>query len=54
MSDDSKQKDNLFSTWRRATFDPEAPSLGEFLGDMRWGLDLLFAQGDFVAVPGPP
>src|ERR1700733_7194618 len=35
-----------------ATFDPEAPSLGEFLGDMRWGLDLLFAQGDFVAVPG--
>ena len=34
------------------TFDPEAPSLDEYLGDMRWGLDLLFDQGDFVAVPG--
>ncbi len=32
--------------------DPEAPSLDEYLGDMRWGLDLLLAQGDFVAVPG--
>jgi phenylpropionate dioxygenase-like ring-hydroxylating dioxygenase large terminal subunit len=35
-----------------ANLDPEAPSLGEFLGDMRWGLDLLLAQGDLVAVPG--
>jgi phenylpropionate dioxygenase-like ring-hydroxylating dioxygenase large terminal subunit len=34
------------------TFDPEAPSLDEFLGDMRWGLDLLLDQGDLVAVPG--
>jgi phenylpropionate dioxygenase-like ring-hydroxylating dioxygenase large terminal subunit len=34
------------------TFDPEAPPLEEFLGDMRWGLDLLLNQGDFVAVPG--
>lgn len=33
------------------TFDPQAPSLEEYLGDMRWGLDLLFDQGDFVAVP---
>jgi phenylpropionate dioxygenase-like ring-hydroxylating dioxygenase large terminal subunit len=35
-----------------ATFDPEAPSLDEFLGDIRWGLDMLFDQGDLVAVPG--
>jgi phenylpropionate dioxygenase-like ring-hydroxylating dioxygenase large terminal subunit len=35
-----------------ATFDPEAPSLEEYLGDMRWGLDLLFMQGDLVALPG--
>jgi phenylpropionate dioxygenase-like ring-hydroxylating dioxygenase large terminal subunit len=34
------------------TFDPQAPSLGEYLGDMRWGLDMLFEQGDLVAVPG--
>ena len=34
------------------TFDPEAPSLEEFLGDMRWGLDLLLDQGDLVAAPG--
>jgi phenylpropionate dioxygenase-like ring-hydroxylating dioxygenase large terminal subunit len=34
------------------TFDPEAPSLEEYLGDMRWGLDLLLDQGDMVAVPG--
>lgn len=33
-------------------FDPEAPSLEEYLGDMRWGLDLLLMQGDYVAVPG--
>lgn len=33
-------------------FDPEAPSLEEYLGDMRWGLDLLLDQGDMVAVPG--
>lgn len=33
-------------------FDPEAPSLEEYLGDMRWGLDLLLDQGDLVAVPG--
>jgi phenylpropionate dioxygenase-like ring-hydroxylating dioxygenase large terminal subunit len=34
------------------TFDPEAPSLDEYLGDMKWGLDLLLAQGDLVVVPG--
>jgi len=34
------------------TFDPEAPSLDSYLGDMRWGLDLLLDQGDLVAVPG--
>jgi phenylpropionate dioxygenase-like ring-hydroxylating dioxygenase large terminal subunit len=34
------------------TFDPEAPSLEEYLGDMRWGLDLLLSQGDLVVVPG--
>jgi nitrite reductase/ring-hydroxylating ferredoxin subunit len=34
------------------TFAPDAPTLDEYLGDMRWGLDLLFAQGDLVAVPG--
>lgn len=35
-----------------ATFDKEAPSLESYLGDMRWGLDLLLDQGDLVAVPG--
>jgi phenylpropionate dioxygenase-like ring-hydroxylating dioxygenase large terminal subunit len=34
------------------TFDPEAPALEEFLGDMRWGLDILLGQGDLIAVPG--
>lgn len=34
------------------TFDAEAPSLEHFLGDMRWGLDLLLDQGDLVAAPG--
>ena len=34
------------------TFDPDAPSLDDYLGDMRWGLDLLLEQGDMVAVPG--
>jgi len=34
------------------SFDAEAPSLDDYLGDMRWGLDLLLGQGDFVAVPG--
>ncbi len=29
-----------------ATFDPEAPTLDEYLGDIRWGLDLLLEQGD--------
>jgi len=33
------------------TFDPQAPPLEEYLGDMRWGLDLLFDQGEFAAVP---
>ena len=34
------------------TFDPDAPSLDEYLGDMRWGLDLLLDQGDMVVMPG--
>jgi phenylpropionate dioxygenase-like ring-hydroxylating dioxygenase large terminal subunit len=34
------------------TFDPDAPSLEEYLGDIRWGLDMLFEQGEFTAVPG--
>lgn len=34
------------------TLDSGAPSLDEYLGDMRWGLDLLLVQGDLVAVPG--
>jgi phenylpropionate dioxygenase-like ring-hydroxylating dioxygenase large terminal subunit len=34
------------------TFDAQAPTLDEYLGDMRWGLDMLLGQGDFVAVPG--
>jgi hypothetical protein len=34
------------------TFDPDAPSLDEYLGDMRWGLDLLLDQGDMEVVPG--
>jgi phenylpropionate dioxygenase-like ring-hydroxylating dioxygenase large terminal subunit len=34
------------------TFDAEAPSLEKYLGDIRWGLDLLFEQGDLTAVPG--
>jgi phenylpropionate dioxygenase-like ring-hydroxylating dioxygenase large terminal subunit len=33
------------------TFDPEAPPLEEFLGDVRFGLDLLFDQGEMVALP---
>lgn len=32
------------------TFDADAPSLGEYLGDIRFGLDLLFDQGDMTAV----
>lgn len=35
-----------------ATFDPQAPPLPEYLGDMRFGLDLLLDQGELVAVPG--
>jgi nitrite reductase/ring-hydroxylating ferredoxin subunit len=34
------------------TFDPEAPTLDDYLGDMRWGLDLLLDQGEMVAIPG--
>ena len=34
------------------TFDPQAPPLAEYLGDMRWDLDLLLEQGELVAVPG--
>jgi nitrite reductase/ring-hydroxylating ferredoxin subunit len=33
-------------------FDPQAPPLDEYLGDMRWGLDLLLDQGELEAVPG--
>jgi phenylpropionate dioxygenase-like ring-hydroxylating dioxygenase large terminal subunit len=35
-----------------ATFDPEAPSLDEYLGDFRWFLDAVLGRGDFAAVPG--
>ena len=34
------------------TFDPDAPSLDDYLGDMRWGLDLLLSQGELTVVPG--
>ena len=34
------------------TFDPGAPSLDEYLGDIKWGIDMLFDQGDMKAVPG--
>ena len=34
------------------TFDPDAPSLDEYLGDMRWWLDVLLDQGDMEVVPG--
>lgn len=34
------------------TFDPEAPTLDDYLGDMRWGLDILLDQAEFVALPG--
>lgn len=34
------------------TLDPEAPPLEEYLGDMRWGLDLLLEQGDLAVTPG--
>lgn len=34
------------------TFDAQAPSLAEYLGDIRWGLDMLFEQGELKAVPG--
>lgn len=34
------------------TFDPDAPPLEEYLGDMRWGLDLILNQGDLIAAPG--
>lgn len=33
------------------TLDPDAPSLDDYLGDMRWGLDLLLEQGDLAASP---
>ena len=35
-----------------ATFDDKAPSLENYLGDMRWGLDILLDQGELIAVPG--
>lgn len=34
------------------TFDPTAPSLHDFLGDLRWALDIVLDQGDLAAVPG--
>jgi len=34
------------------TFDSDAPPLDEYLGNMRWGLDILLGQGDMVALPG--
>ena len=34
------------------TFDLDAPSLEEYLGDFRWFLDLFLDRGDFAAVPG--
>jgi phenylpropionate dioxygenase-like ring-hydroxylating dioxygenase large terminal subunit len=34
------------------TFDPEAPSLEEYLGDFRWALDMVMERGDLVAAPG--
>ena len=34
------------------TFDPGAPTLDEYLGDIKWGLDMLFDQGELTAVPG--
>ena len=34
------------------TFDAGAPSLDDYLGEMRWGLDLLLSQGELVVVPG--
>ena len=35
-----------------ATLDNMAPTLDEYLGDMRWGLDILLDQGELIAVPG--
>src|SRR4051794_26092818 len=38
-----------------ATFDPAAPPLPEYLGDMRWYLDILLDRdGDGTEVIGPP
>lgn len=34
------------------TLDAEAPSLEDYLGDIRWGLDMMLNQGDLVPVPG--
>lgn len=34
------------------TLDPEAPSLEEYLGDIRWGIDMLMNQGDLAPVSG--
>lgn len=34
------------------TFDPEAPSLREYLNDFTWALDLMLDRGDLRAAPG--
>ncbi len=35
------------------SFDPEAPALETYLGDIRWALDMTLDRGDLVAAPGP-
>lgn len=34
------------------TLDPEAPPLEEYLGNVRWAIDMLLNQGDLAPVPG--
>lgn len=36
------------------SLDPEAVSLEEYLGEMRWGIDLIFDRADLAVIPGVP
>lgn len=39
----------IFATW-----DPDAGSLDDYLGPLRWSMDLLFGRSEAVEVVGPP
>ena len=38
----------MYRGWIFGTFAEAAPPLEEYLGDIRWGLDLLLEQADLV------